>query len=165
MSRDRSSPTIIATERQLDLPDLASTQALGRRLAACLKVGDLIRLDGDLGAGKSELARAVIQARAGSPIDVPSPTFTLVQSYELPGLTVVHADLYRVAVPEEVEELGLLDAAARGALLVEWAERGSGVLPDAGLAIALEHVEDDDARRVTLAAGPVWLDRLDGLLP
>ena len=78
------------------LPDLDATRALGRRLAAALAPGSVVLLEGDLGAGKSELARAVIRSLAGAEIAVPSPTFTLVQTYELPTLEVSHSDLYRL---------------------------------------------------------------------
>jgi len=124
-----------------------------------------VRLDGDLGAGKTELARAVIQSLAGRPIDVPSPTFTLVQSYALPGLTVVHADLYRLMVPEEVDELGLSDSLAGAAVLVEWAERAADLLPNAGLTIGLEQADSETARHVTLVARSDWVDRLAAIGP
>ena len=83
--------------RRLILPDLDATRALAARLARALRPGDLVLLEGDLGAGKSELARAVIRELAGAPITVPSPTFTLLQTYELPWLEIGHADLYRIA--------------------------------------------------------------------
>ena len=85
-------------------------------------------LEGDLGAGKSELARAVIRSLAGAEIAVPSPTFTLVQTYELPALEVSHADLYRLGDAGEVGELGLEECWQRGALLVEWPERAPWLL-------------------------------------
>src|SRR4051794_5597678 len=105
--RARSRPTITGTEgrQQLAPCDLAATRALAARLAALLRPGDVVALQGDLGAGKSELARAVIRALAGAEIEVPSPTFTLVQGYDLPGLRVTHADLYRLADPEDLAEL------------------------------------------------------------
>jgi len=104
-----------------------------------LRAGDLVRLEGDLGAGKSELARAVIRARAGALIEVPSPTFTLVQGYPLADLTILHADLYRLAAPEEVLELDLIDMLDECAVLVEWPVRADGMLPETGLRIALTH--------------------------
>jgi tRNA threonylcarbamoyladenosine biosynthesis protein TsaE len=91
----------------LDLPDEAATAALAARLAALLRPGDIVLLAGDLGAGKSFLARALIRAAAGEPeLEVPSPTFTLVQSYDLPAGELWHFDLYRLAAPDEVLELG-----------------------------------------------------------
>ena len=94
----------------------------------------VVLLEGDLGAGKSELARAVIRSLAGAEIAVPSPTFTLVQTYELPGLEVSHADLYRLADDGEVAELGLDECWQRGALLVEWPERAPWLWPDGAAA-------------------------------
>ncbi len=89
--------------------------------------GDLIALHGDLGIGKSELARALIQARAGTALEVPSPTFTIVQDYELEGLTIRHIDLYRIGDPDELFELGLEDGVpTHEAWLVEWPERAAG---------------------------------------
>jgi tRNA threonylcarbamoyl adenosine modification protein YjeE len=156
----------LAAERRLVLPDLAATRALGRRLARILRKGDLVALEGDLGAGKSELARAVIRARAGAAIEVPSPTFTLVQAYDLPGLRITHADLYRLAAADEVPELGLDEAVSLGALLVEWPERAGGLLPGERLTIRLFLPDPGEpGRREALLVGDVgWLDRLEALV-
>jgi tRNA threonylcarbamoyladenosine biosynthesis protein TsaE len=102
------------------------THALGRRIAAGLRAGEVVLLSGELGSGKTTLARAVLRA-LGVIDEVPSPTFTLVQSYDTPGLAVHHCDLYRIEAPAELAELGLDDALEDGALLVEWPEKG---LPD-----------------------------------
>jgi tRNA threonylcarbamoyl adenosine modification protein YjeE len=118
------------------LPDMAATQALGGRIAAGLETGDAIALEGDLGAGKTALARAILRA-LGVSEDVPSPTFTLVQLYETPRLTVRHYDLYRIESASEMDELGLDDALSEGAALVEWPERGAGRLPPDMLHVAL----------------------------
>ncbi len=105
------------------LPDDAATAALGQRLAAVLRPGDIVRLEGDLGAGKTALARAIIRALSGdAELDVPSPTFALVQPYDTPQGPVLHADLYRIADPRETDELGLLDR-PEAIVLLEWAER------------------------------------------
>ena len=124
-------------------------------------------VEGDLGAGKSELARAVIRARAGATIEVPSPTFTLVQAYALPHLRVTHADLYRLAAAEEVLELGLDEALATGALLVEWPERAGDLLPAGRLTVRLEAPDpgEPELREATLIATSAWRDRLPGLVP
>ncbi|WP_416899692.1 MAG: tRNA (adenosine(37)-N6)-threonylcarbamoyltransferase complex ATPase subunit type 1 TsaE [Minwuia sp.] len=106
-----------------DLPDEAATRALGAKLARCLRTGDLLLLSGDLGAGKTCLARALIQTLAGAAVDVPSPTFNLAVPYELPGFPVMHYDLYRLSGPDEVDELGLADALDIGAAIVEWPDR------------------------------------------
>ena len=142
---------------RLTLPDLAATRALAARLARELRPGDLVLLEGDLGAGKTELARAVIRTRAGAPITVPSPTFTILQSYELPGLEIGHADLYRITDPGELLELGLEEWMTRGALLVEWPDRAATLWPAERLMVTLASVpEDPGARAVTLAGNGRW---------
>ncbi len=118
---------------EMGLPDLAATAALGRRIALCLRPGDVVALEGDLGAGKTTLARAILAA-LGVAENVPSPTFTLVQSYETAGLTVSHYDLYRLKTPDELRELGLDEALEDGAALIEWPERAE--LPE-GLSVHL----------------------------
>jgi tRNA threonylcarbamoyladenosine biosynthesis protein TsaE len=116
----------------LDLPDLDATEALGRRLAALARPRDVILLDGQIGAGKSSLARALIRAKLGPLEEVPSPTFTLVQVYEADGIEIWHSDLYRLTHPDEVWELGLDDAFQKAICLVEWPDRlGDHVPPDA----------------------------------
>ncbi len=117
-----------ATIPLLFLADDAATAALGQQLAVALKPGDLLMLEGDLGAGKTALARAVIRALAGDPrLDVPSPTFALVQPYDTPHGPVLHADLYRIASARDVDELGLFDS-PDAIVLVEWAERSHEVM-------------------------------------
>jgi tRNA threonylcarbamoyl adenosine modification protein YjeE len=117
-------------------------------LAALLRPGDVLALEGDLGAGKTELARAVIRARAGADIPVPSPTFTLLQVYDLPGLTLTHADLYRLGGgdPAELAELGLEETWETGALLVEWPERALDLLPTDRLSLRLRHAPEAGPR-------------------
>jgi tRNA threonylcarbamoyl adenosine modification protein YjeE len=148
----------------LELPDLAATHALARRLARVLQGGDVVALSGPLGAGKSELARALIRTLAGAEIEVPSPTFTLVQDYPFAHLAVRHVDLYRIGDPSELIELGL-DAPGDGeAWLVEWPERAERALPDDRLEIRLAFADAPEARRASLLAGPGWRDRLTRLL-
>ncbi len=121
----------------LFLADDDATAALGRRLAAVLRPGDLVLLDGDLGAGKTALARTIIRTLVGdAQLDVPSPSFALVQPYEAAGLPVLHADLYRIVDPREVDELGLFDR-ADAIVLVEWPERSDLVTGRATARIAL----------------------------
>jgi tRNA threonylcarbamoyl adenosine modification protein YjeE len=120
------------------LADDAATAALGTRLAAALRPGDLVRLSGGLGAGKTALARAVIRALTGEPgLDVPSPSFALVQPYEAGGPPVLHADLYRIAEAREIDELGLFDR-PDVIVLVEWAERAPELAARATYRIVLE---------------------------
>jgi tRNA threonylcarbamoyl adenosine modification protein YjeE len=118
----------------------------------------MVALEGDLGAGKTELARAVIRSLAGADIPVPSPTFTLLQAYELPGLTVTHADLYRLSDPSEVLELGLDEAWEQGAVLVEWPERAGDLLPAELLTLHLRHVPEAgaEARDIEIEGGERW---------
>ncbi|MCR9256543.1 MAG: tRNA (adenosine(37)-N6)-threonylcarbamoyltransferase complex ATPase subunit type 1 TsaE [Alphaproteobacteria bacterium] len=164
---DNSAPASSGTVCRLALDGEAATLALARRLAPLLRPGDVIALRGDLGAGKSTFARAVIRA-LGVEGAIPSPTFTLIQSYDLaPGgalEAVHHADLYRLADPEEVIELGLDDLLAGGALLVEWPDRGVGFLPQAALTVSLETGSKDTARVAVLEGDEQWYDgRWSGL--
>ncbi len=123
----------MTTRAEIQLADLDATHALGRRLAGLLEGGDVVALSGPLGAGKTELARALIRARAGAPIEVPSPTFTLIQDYPLGGLVIRHIDLYRVEDPSELVELGLDTPEPDEVWLMEWPERALALLPAARL--------------------------------
>jgi tRNA threonylcarbamoyladenosine biosynthesis protein TsaE len=144
----------------LDLPDLSATHALAARLATLLRAGDAVLLEGPLGAGKSELARAVLRAASGDPaLEVPSPTFTLVQSYDLPAGPAHHFDLYRLDGPAGLDELGW-DEAREGIVLVEWPERLGTLAPDDALRIALAPLAHEDARRARLSG---WDARLAAL--
>jgi tRNA threonylcarbamoyladenosine biosynthesis protein TsaE len=121
----------------LFLADDDATAALGRQLAALLVSGDVVLLEGDLGAGKSALARSIIRALVGDlGLEVPSPSFALVQPYDAEGCPILHADLYRLGDPREVDELGLFDR-ADAIVLVEWPERSDEVLARATVRIAL----------------------------
>src|ERR1700746_2147034 len=114
----------------LTLSDEEATQRFAADIASALEPGDLITLSGDLGAGKTTFARALIRHCAGDDtIEVPSPTFTLVQAYELPRCTLVHADLYRIASAAELAELGFEDLPDRAVVLIEWPDRAAGALP------------------------------------
>ena len=143
----------------LDLADEAATAAFGEDIAAALQPGDVLALSGDLGAGKTTLARAIIRALADDPrLEVPSPTFTLVQTYDLGRLSVAHFDLYRLSSADELDELGLDEAAAEGAVLVEWPERAGDRLPAAHVDVALAIA--GAGRRVRLAGEAGFLARL-----
>lgn len=108
----------------LFLADDDATATLGRRLAAALRPGDLIVLHGDLGAGKTALARTIVRTLMGDDsLDVPSPSFALVQPYDGTGVSILHTDLYRIRDPREVDELGLFDR-PDSIVLCEWPERG-----------------------------------------
>ncbi|MCP5410675.1 MAG: tRNA (adenosine(37)-N6)-threonylcarbamoyltransferase complex ATPase subunit type 1 TsaE [Alphaproteobacteria bacterium] len=139
------------------LPDLAATGALGQAVAAGLKRGDAVALWGDLGVGKTTLARAILRA-LGVTGEVPSPTFTIVQSYETPALLVSHYDLYRLKSPREMAELGFEDALDQGAVLVEWPERAPEALPPDTLHIRLTL---NDGARIARFTGPAhWQEIL-----
>lgn len=132
------------------LPDDAATIAFGRELAGLLRPGDIVSLEGELGAGKSALARATIRALAGDPdLEVPSPTFALVQPYETRRGPVLHADLYRLGHASEADELGLLDN-PQGFVLVEWAERAPHIAQAASLVVALAIPPGGEGRRLVL---------------
>ena len=132
------------------LPDDAATAELGASLARELVVGDIVLLEGDLGAGKTALARSIIRSLAGDPmLDVPSPTFALVQPYDTPAGPVLHADLYRLGDPREVDELGLLDNPA-AIVLVEWAERAPEIVAAATITVELAIPPGGDGRLVRI---------------
>lgn len=146
----------------VQLPDLAATERLAARLAPAARPGDALLLEGPLGAGKSAFARAFLRSLAGDPaLEVPSPSFTLVQSYELPGgAEAHHFDLYRLSGPADLTELGW-EEARQGIVLVEWPERLGPERPADALTIALAHGTGEEERVATLSG---WPDRLEKLL-
>ncbi len=135
-----------------------------RVLSKALKPGDCIALHGDLGAGKTTFARAAIRAAADDfddRLEVPSPTFTLVQHYDT-ELPITHMDLYRIGDPEEIEELGLEAALESGAAFIEWPSRAQGALPDNLINLRLEeHGDDPDSRTIIIDAPDDFLERLE----
>ena len=147
----------------LPLSGLAATHALGRRLAALIRPGDVVTLSGALGIGKTELARALIRARAGAEIEVPSPSYTLVQDYRFPDLVIRHIDLYRVEDAAELVELDLDAPAAGEAWLIEWPERAEGTLPAERLDLKLHQGEAADSRIARLTGGRSWSGCLSAL--
>ena len=146
----------------IDLPDEAATARLAARIAARAVPGDVIALQGDLGAGKTAFARAFIRARGGGE-EVPSPTFTLVQVYRPGPAAIWHFDLYRLRSPEEAWELGIEDAFRDGISLIEWPDRLGPLLPGHRLDIALDFADRPEARRATLAGDAEWRARLGGI--
>jgi tRNA threonylcarbamoyladenosine biosynthesis protein TsaE len=142
-----------------DLPDLEATEALARAVAAHARAGDVVLLEGPLGAGKTAFARAFLRAAASDPtLEVPSPTFTLVQSYETRLGPVHHFDLWRIENAGALEELGW-DEALEDIVLVEWPDRLGALRPRNALTLALQPGEGD-ARTVRLSG---WPDRLGAL--
>jgi tRNA threonylcarbamoyl adenosine modification protein YjeE len=145
------------------LPDEGATERLAMDLAVALEPGDVVTLSGDLGAGKTTLARAVIRYLAGNAqLEVPSPTFTLMQSYDLPAFAIVHADLYRVEKLSELAELGWDEAGHEAVLFVEWPERAGKLIQADRLDVALSVAPDlgPTHRRVRLTGYGGWNPRL-----
>ena len=151
----------------LPLADDSATRALGRALAGPLRPGDLVALHGDLGSGKTSFARTFIRSLTRPDEDVPSPTFTLVQTYDAGDLVIAHADLYRLEGPDDVWELGLDDMIAEGIVLIEWPDRLGPARSMVSLDVAMALVPDASptVRAVTLRAAPDWHDRLVDLGP
>jgi tRNA threonylcarbamoyladenosine biosynthesis protein TsaE len=142
------------------LPDLTAMERFGAAIAAVLQPGDVVALSGGLGTGKTTLARSVIAA-LGYAGEVPSPSFAIIQTYDPPAvrLPLVHADFYRLARPEEAEELGLDDYRHGAALLAEWPEHAGGFAHEPGcLAIRLETA--DEGRRAIVDPARDWLGRV-----
>lgn len=146
----------------LYLPDEAAVAALACRLAPELEQGGVIHLQGDLGAGKTTFARALISA-LGVSGRIKSPTYALIESYRVPGLAIHHLDLYRIADPGELEWLGLDELQAETSLvLVEWPERGGDALPAADLRLSLAHAGPGRSLRALARShrGEAWLARI-----
>lgn len=142
--------------------DLAATQALAARLAVLARPGDVFALSGDLGAGKTEFARAFIRALTDAHEDVPSPTFTLVQTYEADAFEIWHFDLYRLDSPDDAFELGIEDAFHDGVALIEWPEHLGPYLPRRRLEVHLTTLAGPGARSIELVPHGDWAKRLKG---
>ncbi|ATP11684.1 hypothetical protein BHOIPH791_10530 [Bartonella henselae] len=128
-----------------------ATKLFAQDLALALKPGDLVTLQGDLGTGKSTIARTIIHTLAkDNTLDVPSPTFTLAQSYQLAQFEIIHADLYRLSTTEEIDELGLYEARQQSILLVEWPEKSADLLGQVTFALTLQY--EGCGRLVTLTS-------------
>lgn len=152
----------------LDLPTEARTASLARALAPDLGPGDVLALSGSIGAGKSAFARALIRARlnaVGLDEDIPSPTFTLVQTYQADDLEIWHSDLYRLTHPDEAAELGLDEAFTTALCLIEWPDRLGRDLPASALHLTFSDGATDESRRVVLTSQSAhWANRLTPVL-
>lgn len=148
---------------ELNSPD--DTATFARLIGSALCPGDCILLEGHIGAGKTHFARSLIQSLQDQPEDVPSPTFTLVQTYPCPLGEIWHADLYRLTHPDEVEELGLMDAIETAITLIEWPDRLGELAPQTALTMSLTADPDNPERRqVALRwTEPAW-EKLNSIL-
>ena len=148
-------------KRLFHSPD--ETTKFSHRFAAILRPGDVVLLSGGIGAGKTHFARGVIQSLLIEPEDVPSPTFTLVQTYETENGMCWHADLYRVGGPGEVAELGLLDAFEEAICLIEWPDRLGPDQPQDALNLEFVVGVADETRTISATSNsPVWSEKLSG---
>ena len=156
----------------IPLPNQQATEKLAQNLSSLLKGGDIVALWGDLGVGKSTLCRAVIQSLCGADTTVPSPTFTLIQSYLTPDFDIWHMDMYRLNEPDEAYELGIEEAFVSACCLIEWPDKLGSLLPDNRIDIMIEYDSDTDKgdnkgdsyRTIALYAPPSQADRFKPLL-
>ena len=140
------------------LPLEQDTMRFAEHMAGILKRGDTVLLSGEIGAGKSAFSRALIRAKAGAAIEVPSPTFTLVQTYDFDTVEIWHCDLYRLTHPDEVFELGLDEAFEDAICLIEWPDRLGDTAPQNALTLHFEARADGHA--VSFSPSAEWVTRL-----
>ena len=146
---------------QKELPNEAEMATFAASFVPVLRAGDTLLLSGQIGAGKSAFARGFIRAKLGRMEDVPSPTFTLVQTYDAAETEIWHCDLYRLTHPDEALELGLEDAFETAICLVEWPDRLGDAAPEGALHLAFE--AGPTAHHVSIAGSAAWKDRLQAL--
>jgi len=149
-----------AFEKTIALKDETATRALGAKLAGFLQAGDVVLLRGDLGAGKTSLARGTIAALTDAQ-EVPSPTYTLVQTYSAENFDIWHFDLYRLDDPADVWELGIEEAVEGGVSLIEWPQRIEAMLSGSELNIDIEFA--GNGRKAIFTGDQFWAERLDEL--
>ncbi|MGR3502163.1 tRNA (adenosine(37)-N6)-threonylcarbamoyltransferase complex ATPase subunit type 1 TsaE [Pseudaestuariivita sp.] len=150
----------------LHLPDPDATDHYAAACAPHLAAGDVLLLEGGIGAGKTHFARRLIQTRLERAEDVPSPTFTLVQTYAAPDVEIWHCDLYRLSDPSELVELGLEEAMEDAICLIEWPDRLGTDRPDTALTLRFEVTEDGASRTLTATGdADLWADRMPRCVP
>lgn len=147
------------TKGPILLPSETDTDTLAQRIAPILRAGDVLLLEGDIGAGKTAFSRALIRARLGYAEDVPSPTFTLVQTYE-DDVDIWHCDLYRLTHPDEAIELGLDEAFETAICLIEWPDRLADLAPKSALTLRFVAA---DPHQVTFVGSTDWETRLGAI--
>ena len=148
--------------KKIEIKNEAETQSLAKQIGDILEVKDFVALRGDLGAGKTSFSRSLIRSLGQDDQDVPSPTFTLVQFYELPKFTLWHFDLYRIKHPEEIYELGWEDACHEGVVLTEWPENLGNLIPEDRIEIEIFFTGKDEERIVTIKGLGAMEERLNG---
>ena len=152
-----------AMSLSISLPNADATTAHAVALGTTLHPGDLVLLSGVVGAGKTHFARSLIQSQLSTPEDVPSPTFTLVQTYETNRGEIWHADLYRLTDPQDIEELGLIEAFETAICLIEWPDRLGDLVPHHALSLSLKDGDQPDARILSAQwRDPKWDTKLNG---
>lgn len=146
-----------AFSEKIELTSPEETQALALSIAPLLRGGDVLLLEGEIGAGKTHFARCIIQSLLDEYEDVPSPTFTLVQTYDSESGEIWHADLYRLSSPDEIVELGLTDAFEDSICLVEWPDRLEDLTPDQALTLSFKMQPEEGHRELRVQANdPRW---------
>ena len=155
---------MVEPELSIELSSPDETALAAQRLAEFLAPGDTILLQGPVGAGKSHFARHLIRSILMEPEDIPSPTFTLVQTYETEKGPLWHSDLYRISSTYEIEELGLINAFDDAICIVEWPDRLGELAPEHALSVELSHGRDENCRRLLATwKNDKWSDRTKGL--
>ena len=146
--------------KQFHITSLKETKNLASRFAKLLKIGDIIALEGNLGVGKTAFTRFLIQSLTKNNEEVPSPTFTLLQTYDAPDFPIYHFDLYRLEKPQDVYELGIEDAFAEGVSLIEWPNKMGHLLPLKKVLTIKIDLQNEERDFTFSSQNPSWIERL-----